>query len=682
MPAWPFVLVSVLAVLVAGGVLAWGSGARQARRQVDATLEAAAEVREDPTRAAVLLRMAGQARDRATWTNLANASLQETLSQGVLRGLDGPVDALAFSPDGDRVLTLSGGVPAIWSVARDTAPLARAAGVAGSGIVDAAFRPDGGAVLLVTRTGAVMEWDPAQSAPRRLWSPETTSTTAAAVAISGTGSHVLVATEAGWTIVDHAGATIARGRLPEEDGVAPGAPTAAAIDEDGTRWAIAGRDGRIHLWNSELPDPARIRHPGVTKIEINAEGSHLLSLGDGRLRLTDLTHMRGVTRTPTPVQVHAATFSPIGRHILVDYTHRDTGAHHARTLSVDLRTEQFETEPLRVPATALLVDETRDRLLRGREDGRVEELDRRDGRVLRVLRGHRGRVTALRTSPDGRWLASASADQTVRVWSNRDPDPPRVLPLPAALLGADQVTLSDDGGARLAHLEPRGWVRLPLERADLPPEPSEPPDTGAPDGGSRGTRDGRIVAADGQEVSAFHLATTATCASPDGRWIGAVSQVGEVVRWDRETGDVAALGSVEPAPRRCHISHDGGTLMTRGRVEVQVWRAGEPGAPVLKARAAPEQDGPTARLSAGGDTLTTLDESGSVRRWTLDPAALSAQLWARSPTCGGTPEQTDLERFCACEACFGRHPEVCDSVGGGPLDALSALTDPGVCPGS
>ena len=682
LPAWPFVLVSVLALLVTAGVLAWGSGARQARRDADAALDAATDVREDPTRAALLLRMGAEARDRPMWTRLANATLHETLSQGVLSGLDGPVDALQFSPDGDRVLTLSGGIPAVWSVAKDTEPLARAGSIAGSGVVAAAFRPDGGAVLLVTRSGVILEWDPDGGDPRRTWSPEATSTTAAAVAISGTGSHVLVANESGWSIVDHTGATIAQGEVPDEDGVAPGAPTAAAIDEDGTRWAIAGRDGRIHLWNSELPDPARIRHPGVTRIEINAKGSHLLSLGDGRLRLTDLTHMRGVTRTPTPVQVHAASFSPIGRHILVDYTHRDTGAHHARTLSVDLRTEQFETEALRVPATALLVDETRDRLLRGREDGRVEELDRRDGRVLRVLRGHRGRVTALRTSPDGRWLASAAADQTVRIWSNREPEPRRLLPLPSALSTAEQVTLTDDGTAWLAQLASRGWVTLPLDHTDLPLDAAEAPDPGAAADSPRGTRSGRILAADGDGIDAFELGITGTCASANGRWIGAVSQVGEVARWDRETGTLLQLGSAEPAPRRCRISNDGGTMMTRGRVEVQVWRADVPGAPVLRARAAPEQDGPTAQLTANGDTLLTLDEAGSVRRWTLDPVTLRDMLWGRSPTCGGTPADAELESFCACEACFGRHPAACESESEGAKAGWRALTDPGVCPGS
>ena len=51
------------------------------------------------------------------------------------------------------------------------------------------------------------------------------------------------------------------------------------------------------------------------------------------------------------------------------------------------------------------------------ELGRIRLHDFETGRVQAVLQGHRDVVNVLEFSPDGRWLASGSHDQTVRVWN-------------------------------------------------------------------------------------------------------------------------------------------------------------------------------------------------------------------------------------------------------------------------
>ncbi len=62
-----------------------------------------------------------------------------------------------------------------------------------------------------------------------------------------------------------------------------------------------------------------------------------------------------------------------------------------------------------------------------------------------TLEGHAGLVNAVQFSPDGRILASAGADSTVRLWDIPSAKPRRVLPVHDSRLGVSSVAFSRDG---------------------------------------------------------------------------------------------------------------------------------------------------------------------------------------------------------------------------------------------
>ena len=100
------------------------------------------------------------------------------------------------------------------------------------------------------------------------------------------------------------------------------------------------------------------------------------------------------------------------------------------------------------------------------QDGTVRIWDPVTGTATRVVTGHTAPVQALAVAPDGGWLASAGQDGTVRIW-----DPSATSAAVAALRADGELhALCVVGKARLAAVGDHGVYRLRV--TDFSPAPA------------------------------------------------------------------------------------------------------------------------------------------------------------------------------------------------------------------
>jgi WD40 repeat protein len=120
-----------------------------------------------------------------------------------------------------------------------------------------------------------------------------------------------------------------------------------------------------------------------------------------------------------------------------------------------------------------------------------------DGRIERVLQGHTGEVRALCFSADGKRLASAAADRTIRIW---DPSKTEAVQLIQAEWAATALAFSPDG-ARLAEARPDNTAVV------------------------RDLADGQVIELKGAKVPA-RLMGPRVAWSPDGKTLATASEEG------------------------------------------------------------------------------------------------------------------------------------------------------------
>jgi WD40 repeat protein len=512
--------IATAAIVLAVLALGFGWQSKKAREaEVKAQWRASSErglrlsaMAEQPERAMEVLQlgikeMVGSGHDPAT----APHSVVEGMIHGfmqirdlaVLQGHTGDVQAVAFSPDGTRVVTGSADKTArLWDT-KEGKLIAALLGHTGD-VQAVAFSPDGTRVVTGSRDNTARLWDAKDGKP--IVSLQGHTESVVAVTFSPDGLRVLTGswdkTARLWDAKDGKLMATLLGHTQRV--------TAAAFSPDGTRVITGSEDADARLWDvKESRSIATLQgHQGsVEAVAFSPDGTRIVT-GSWYLiaRLWDAKDCKPIaTLEGHSLSVWTVVFSPDGTKVATgseDRTARLWDARDGKLLAI------LEGHMGSVSSVAFSPDGKQ--VVTGSNDNTARLWDTEEGKLIAALQGHTDVVRAVAFSLDGTRMATGSNDKTTRLWNAKEGHP--LVTLLDHMDSVKTVAFSSDG------------TRL-MTRSEY--EPARMWDV----------KEGRPIA-----TFQRHTGTDEIVAfSPDGTRIITVGEAGEVARlWDAKGGEPIA----------------------------------------------------------------------------------------------------------------------------------------------